>query len=32
MEEASWVQNSQFSHPHQLKDYLKEDNHEEEKI
>ena len=32
VEEASWVQASQFSHPDQLKDYLKEDNPEEEKI
>ena len=29
MEEASWVQASQFSHPKQLQDYLKEDNPEE---
>ena len=26
MEGASWVQASQFSHPEQLQDYLKEDN------
>ena len=32
VEEASWVQASQFSHPEQLQDYLKEDNPEEEKI
>ena len=32
VEEASWVQASQFSHPDQLKDYLKEDNPEEEKV
>ena len=32
VQEASWVQASQFSHPTQLKDYLKEDNPEEEKV
>ena len=32
VQEASWVQASQFSHPTQLKDYLKEDNAEEEKV
>ena len=32
VEEASWIQASQFSHPTQLKDYIKEDNPEEEKI
>ena len=32
VEEASWVQASQSSHPEQLKDYLKEDNPEEEKL
>ena len=32
VEEASWVQASQFSHPEQLQGYLKEDNPEEEKI
>ena len=32
VEEAIWVQASQFSHPKQLKGYLKEDNPEEEKI
>ena len=32
VEEASWVQASQFSHPEQLKDYLEEDNPEEEKV
>ena len=32
VEEVSWVQASQFSHPDQFKNYLKEDNHEEEKI
>ena len=32
VEEASWVQASQFSHPTQLQDYLKEDNPEEEKV
>ena len=32
VEEASWVQASQFSHPEQLKDYLKEDNPGEEKV
>ena len=32
VEEASWVQASQFSHPAQVKDYLKEDNPEEEKV
>ena len=32
VEEASWVQASQFSHPEQLQDYLKEDNPDEEKI
>ena len=32
VEEASWVQASQFSHPKQLKDYIKEDNPEEEKV
>ena len=29
---SKWVQASQFSHPEQLQDYLKEDNPEEEKI
>ena len=29
LEEASWVQASQFSHPEQLKYYLKKDNPEE---
>ena len=32
VEEASWVQASQFSCPDQLKDYLKEENPEEEKV
>ena len=32
VEEASWIQASQFSHLDQLKDYLKEDNPEEEKV
>ena len=32
VEETTWVQSSQFSHPEQLQDYLKEDNPEEEKI
>ena len=32
VEEASWVQASQFSHPEQLKDYLEEDKPEEEKV
>ena len=32
VEEASWVQSSQFSHPDQIQDYLKEDNPEEEKV
>ena len=32
VEEASWVQASQFSHQDQLKDYIKEDNPEEEKV
>ena len=32
VEEASWVQASQFSQPEQLKDYPKEDNPEEEKV
>ena len=32
IEEASWIQAQQFSHPGQLKTYLDEDNPEEEKI
>ena len=32
VEEASWVWASQFSHPEQLKDYLEEDNPQEEKV
>ena len=32
IEEASWVQAGQFSHPDQLKNYLEEDNPQEEKV
>ena len=32
IEEASWVQAGQFSHPGQLKNYLEEDNPQEEKV
>ena len=32
IEEATWVQTGQFSHPEQLRNYLKEDNAQEEKI
>ena len=32
VEETSWVQASQFSHPVQLRDYLREDNPQEEKV
>ena len=32
IEEASWVQAGQFSHPGQLRNYLEEDNPQEEKV
>ena len=32
MEEATWVQAQQFSHPGQLKHYLEEDDPQEEKV
>ena len=32
VEEASWVQADQFSHPDQLKNYLEEDKPQEENI
>ena len=32
IEESSWIQASQFSHPAQLQDYLKEDQPQEQKV
>ena len=32
IEEASWIQVKQFSHPRKLKAYLDEDNPEEERV
>ena len=32
VEEATWVQAQQFSHPGQLKHYLEEDDPQEEKV
>ena len=32
MDEATWIQAHQFSHPGQLKNYLEEDEPQEEKV
>ena len=32
VEEASWIQSNQFSHPEQLQDYIKEDQPQEQKV
>ena len=32
VEETSWIQSNQFSHPAQLQDYIKEDQPQEQKV
>ena len=32
VEEASWIQSNQFSHPTQLQDYIREDQSQEQKV